>query len=437
MVACAVGRRLGTAVPVAALALAIGGTAIAAQPLYRLGPGDVLSFDLMDDEELPREIVVGADGRLPVPLLGTVEVAGLTVTELTDLVRERLLARQLLVDPKPLLAVVTQQPIFVLGDVKTPGSYPSRAKLTVEQAVGLAGGLATPLTSIEDHVLQRSKSQTEVEALESEIAREAVMSARLVAQVDGKTEIDFRDVPEIAVPFVSEPLFKTLGSGEARILDADRAAVDGERKQLLEALQETDRSLTLLSDLAKAQQATIGFSKDDLTRKSGLLNRGLNTIGDVSVIQRQLATDEARLLTIYAQMSDGRRTQANLRREIHRLQADRKRDALQLQQDTAAKIEKLVSARKAALNQLYFLSSWTSEAGQRNSQPTVRYKIRRRPEAPSEEEDAVATTPVFPGDVVITRIERPLLDATPPAAPADPEGNGAPARVSQRVIDPQ
>ena len=110
---------------------------------YQLAVGDVLEFDFMDDEELPRQLTIADDGTVQAPLLGSVKVVGMPVPQAYAELRRLYIERQLFVDPRIALSVVSFRPVFVLGDVKTPGSFNYRPGLTVEKAIGLAGGLST------------------------------------------------------------------------------------------------------------------------------------------------------------------------------------------------------------------------------------------------------------------------------------------------------
>lgn len=91
---------------------------------YRLNSGDVLTFDFLDDAELPVTATVSGAGVAQFPLIGGVEVIGLTVPEALAKLRSEYRRRDVLVDPKISLDISTFRPIFVLGEVKTPGSFP-------------------------------------------------------------------------------------------------------------------------------------------------------------------------------------------------------------------------------------------------------------------------------------------------------------------------
>ena len=80
-----------------------------------------------------------AAGFIQFPLMGRVQAAGLTLGELEDVLQARL-SESFVVNPRVAVNIMEYSPIFVLGDVAVPGSYPYQPGMTVVHAVALAGG---------------------------------------------------------------------------------------------------------------------------------------------------------------------------------------------------------------------------------------------------------------------------------------------------------
>jgi polysaccharide export outer membrane protein len=108
---------------------------------YRIGPGDVLRVTVYGHEDLNRVSVVSSDGRMPFPLVGEVQAAGLTPTELEASLRQ-LLGKDYLVDPQVTVAVqeYRSQKVFVLGEAEKPGTYPLTGRSTLLDVLSQAGG---------------------------------------------------------------------------------------------------------------------------------------------------------------------------------------------------------------------------------------------------------------------------------------------------------
>ena len=78
---------------------------------YIIGPGDVLDLKLFDAEELSGSLEVLNDGSVPLPLVGSVRLSGLTLQQATLRVK-RLMSEELL-RPDLQLRVVKPRPIRV------------------------------------------------------------------------------------------------------------------------------------------------------------------------------------------------------------------------------------------------------------------------------------------------------------------------------------
>ncbi len=112
----------------------------AATQTYRIGPGDVLRVSVFGNTELNSRVTVRPDGRITLPLLDELPVAGRTVNEVTQEVTQGY--RRFVQDAR--VAVVIEEVhsyrVFVTGKAQRPGEFESRTPLTVMQALALAGG---------------------------------------------------------------------------------------------------------------------------------------------------------------------------------------------------------------------------------------------------------------------------------------------------------
>jgi polysaccharide export outer membrane protein len=129
---------------------------------YRLGPGDQVRVITFQDEQLTGEFRVNDNGTLALPLLGSIQAAGLTTSELASSVAQELQRRNLFKDPSVSVEVVNYRPIFILGEVNRPGQYPYQPGMTVVSAVAIAGGFT--YRAVEDQVsIVRNTSGKSVE----------------------------------------------------------------------------------------------------------------------------------------------------------------------------------------------------------------------------------------------------------------------------------
>ncbi len=119
--------------------------ALAQSAGYRIQPGDTLAVTVLEDDTLNREVLVLPDGRVSVPLAGSVQAGGQSVEAVERAIADRL-ASNFAVRPNVFVSVtgVTEEeetfPIFVLGRVGTPGAAEVETGTTLLQAIALAGG---------------------------------------------------------------------------------------------------------------------------------------------------------------------------------------------------------------------------------------------------------------------------------------------------------
>ena len=113
---------------------------------YRIQPGDELAITVLEDDTLNRQLLVLPDGTISVPLAGTVRAGGRSVESVEAAIADQL-ASNFAVRPSVFVSVVTVDetygtfPIFVMGQVATPGMVEVEPGTTLLQAIALAGGL--------------------------------------------------------------------------------------------------------------------------------------------------------------------------------------------------------------------------------------------------------------------------------------------------------
>ena len=107
---------------------------------YRLASGDVISIQVLGEEDLKREKIRLSDAAtISYPILGEIKLFGKTVAELETLIRDGLKGRYL-VNPQVTVTIVEYRNFFINGQVEKPGGYPYSPGLTVRKAVSIAGG---------------------------------------------------------------------------------------------------------------------------------------------------------------------------------------------------------------------------------------------------------------------------------------------------------
>ena len=112
---------------------------------YVLSANDQVAVEVFGEEDLRTNGRLNGEGNLSLPLLGSVHLAGLSLTQATARVTE-LYAKDYLVNPKVNVSLVSyaKRRFTVLGQVNRPGSFEmpdgSPTGIDLLEAIAMAGG---------------------------------------------------------------------------------------------------------------------------------------------------------------------------------------------------------------------------------------------------------------------------------------------------------
>ena len=109
---------------------------------YKIGRQDLLEIRVFDLKELDQTVRVADDGSITLPLLGRLQVAGLTKGELEGMIA-RLLEEKYVRNPQVTIFVkeYESKKVAVSGAVKKPDTYEMLGDKTLLEMISLAGGL--------------------------------------------------------------------------------------------------------------------------------------------------------------------------------------------------------------------------------------------------------------------------------------------------------
>lgn len=143
---------------------------------YKLGSQDLIRVTVYDEAALSGQFRIDADGSISYPILGRVEVGGMTVREvearLTDLLQDGYVRR-------PQVSVGIEQyrsrSIFIMGEVRSPGKYPLAGEVTLLEVLALAGSFTA--TASNEIIVLRSQDpgRTETPAMPDDEAAAEVL----------------------------------------------------------------------------------------------------------------------------------------------------------------------------------------------------------------------------------------------------------------------
>lgn len=311
------------------LALFVLGLALAtparATEAYRLGAGDRIRIDIVDQAALSGETMVQADGAIRLSRVGSIPLDGLTLGEAEALVAARVKSALGLADPDVTIGVAAYRPIYIVGDVQTPGAYAFSPGMTVLHAIALAGGYHRAEPGDAAARLEVGRLLERQEQLADQLAISYVRLARYEAERDNAADIR---PSSAAGPLVTPDRLAALVAQEAAIkterqvsLDASLKTFDQRRQQLnneITALEAQRDAKTQLADNLRREQASI---KD-------LIEKGLIPSPRVFELERTIIGTDADRREVEAYISRARREIVLADQGELNLRSDRRLDIL-------------------------------------------------------------------------------------------------------------
>jgi len=116
-----------------------------AQPEYLIGAGDILGVTVFKNPDLSINVRVSSGGTIDFPLVGAVEVSGLTLPGAAHKIEGLLRQGGFVLNPQVniLLVQAVANQVAVLGQVNRPGRYPlETAGARLSDILATAGGIA-------------------------------------------------------------------------------------------------------------------------------------------------------------------------------------------------------------------------------------------------------------------------------------------------------
>lgn len=244
-----------------------------AQEPYKLQPGDTVELWVAQDQQLNRQVSLGPDGRVSLPLVGQVVAQDLTIDALSDVLKERLqtyytenLDITLMLQPSEILA----RSVFVAGDVENPGVYPFRPDMTVMHAVSVAGGLyRAPFAAADQD--RSTMLRGDIARAQDRVNQLGAVMARLQAELSNSPTIDPTRqelagiVPEVLAPLVAQ---------EQAVLDMRVAELRIREKSQEQLKAVAIRSLEAVKAQLQSVETRIGLTRQRLDNANKLIAQG-------------------------------------------------------------------------------------------------------------------------------------------------------------------
>jgi polysaccharide export outer membrane protein len=293
---------------------------------YRLASGDVVEISVIGAPDLGHRAAVDADGRVSLPLLGRLNAAGLTLSQLQSSIRELLPTKVfrrrtddgreypvLLAADEVTLSIAEYRPIYVNGDVAKPGQQAFRPGLTVRQALALSGGYDVMRFRAKDPFLESADLRSEYMNLWTDFAREQIRISRLQAELQGSDQLDLRGLAKTPVP---DSVISGLENLERQQQVARNEDHKKEKENLVAAIKQQDDRYSIMSDQLKEEREDSEGDIADYKQAKQYLAKGVLPSTRVSEQRRNMLFSSTRVLQTSAMLAQVDQARLELQRKL-------------------------------------------------------------------------------------------------------------------------
>jgi polysaccharide export outer membrane protein len=390
--------RQAVALLVAAFVVSRAATSVAAEiggsGGYRIAPGDRVAVTVFGQPELSGEAVVDQDGSLRLPIIGNVGANALTPSELEARIASAL-TRGYVRNPAVSIRITDFRPVYVLGLVRIPGSYPYRQGLSALGAIALAGGIGAPEDRRGALVTELLQAEERVRQLEISRAALTIRRVRLAAEQNGDDQPVFPDLsgsmePDRLAQFVE---------AERRAFMTERQAQKQEAEALESQIPKLEAEIASLKLQQKLEQKQRDLNHEMVAQYESMMGSGLVRKPNYIEVKREEARLDGNIERLRSETLRAEYTIGDLKFRIGELHNNyRRRATTALQEVDRSLLELSVSIPSAYRIRAARSSQIGSVSAQDVSRPAI--VVVRGKANLSVGFDAAGDFALQPGDIV-------------------------------------
>jgi protein involved in polysaccharide export with SLBB domain len=342
------------------------------------------------------EFVVTQDGTIELPVIGALPIGELDCAGLASEIADRLQSKIGLVGkPETRVEVVEFPPIYVVGDVTTPGQYRFRPGLTALHALALGGGIYRS-PAAERRADNPIRLAGELQDIGTDIIRTNIRIERLEAEMSGAPDFPVSS----DTPRRDDKVTASIIAQEKAIFDARAKELDRQTKSLINLRDLLNSEIEVLQDKIKGADADIQLAEKELADITKLVEKGLAVVSRKTEVSRALTGYRTDRLDQVTALMRARQGVAEATRNMEGLRDKQQTEiASQLQQERT-KLDQLGSKQEVSRKLLFDAFGSTAQPNDESVGRTVNFTIVRRENGESHDISALELTSLMPGDVV-------------------------------------
>jgi polysaccharide export outer membrane protein len=410
------------------LAVLLLPTALRAQGVdgqsYHLAPGDRIAVTVFGQPELSGDAFIGDNGTITIPLLDSIKVEGLTLSECQKRILDRL-ADGILQKPSVSVRIAELRPISVLGDVRLPGAYPFRYGSTVQSAVALAGGYGPGEAVRQAAVSEYLSADERVRQLTLQQGTLLVREARLKAESEGK---DTFSPPALPGGADDQDTAKVV-QNEMNVLSAERAILQDQIKLLHSQKPHLRDQISANTEQSNAEKKQLDVLQQQADYYDKLVKQGLGTQNNNFQYHILESTQAASIWRLQSDISRLQEQSGDLDFKIEQVEAAFKQGITKELHETRDRLHELEVTLPAAVRIRDVRFLYAGGAASQGVKHSI--QITRMHDGKAETPDANETTPLEPGDIIDVKIEMPQVMQH--QAAAGPSGETSEAQAGEGI----
>lgn len=388
---------------VLALLLAVPAAAQDDDPGYRIGVGDILSITVYGDTALSGRFPVAPDGTIAYPVLGNISVVGSTPARVGAGIGKDL--SQHFPGLAVTAAVEEYAPVFVVGDVTTPGKYEYRPGMIALELVALGGGIRRTTTADESTQIQLIGARQDYADLELQIFAQDVARTRLRAELEGHDFDDAEPVSETD-PVLREAKQRVL-EGEKVLFAMRKSALESEDEALLAQEKSFDEEIETVATSIELHDREIDLMMEDVVSQRTLVERGLTAKSNLREMERGLSSTRRDALELGSFLARARQNKLAIQQRRSSLLETRRNEAAAMLREIDLELARMKARQRALLDTMAELARAAGGAAMAEAEIEPRFAVLRMEDGEYREAGADERAGLRPGDIL--RVTLPSL----------------------------
>ena len=414
---CSWMRQGGYARPVvgALVALAAAVAPTLARADYKLMRGDTVEITVIGIPDLKWQGAVDVDGFLNFPLAGRVRAAGVSVNDLSARVRLSFANRAIqqrsadghaystiLSAGDVNIDIVAYAPVYLLGDVASPGQQQFHPGMTVRQAMAVAGGSGLKHTPGFSPKAEASKLNSDLTAAWVDYVRSQATIWRINAEV--------ADTPLPAPPTFDKALLKPdtvakIVQDEAEHFSQRHDESVHELSSLKEIIAQSEKRLGILDEQLKEEQESARLDNADFEQAKQAFAKGITSVMRLSDSRRTSLLSSTRALQTSSAQAEVRKEREDYLLRLAQFTPHRQAEEMKDLQDNQALSLKASAQIKAIGQQLQYIGA----SQQDDDDMTLSVTLFRGGQRIGLNDDNALNASLLPGDTVEIHKAKPVL----------------------------